>query len=95
MEDELVILVLTASTCPATGSGIRDRASAELAKVCPGHFEEYTNGQPSQTSNQLHDGHLAAQMIQDALSIESDEVANYVFPETWPERSRAARSHHR
>jgi hypothetical protein len=23
-------------------------------------------------------------MIQDALGIESDEVANYVFPKSWP-----------
>ena len=26
----------------------------------------------------------AARMIQDALGIESDDVANYVFPKTWP-----------
>ena len=30
------------------------------------------------------DGDRAARMIQDALGIESDEVANYVFPKTWP-----------
>jgi hypothetical protein len=30
------------------------------------------------------DGDQAAKIIQDALGIESDEVANYVFPQTWP-----------
>ncbi len=30
------------------------------------------------------DGDRAARIIQDALGIESDEVANYVFPITWP-----------
>jgi hypothetical protein len=30
------------------------------------------------------DGDHAAKLIRDALGIESDEVANYVFPKTWP-----------
>jgi uncharacterized protein HemY len=30
------------------------------------------------------DGDRAAKMIQDALGIESDDVANYTFPKTWP-----------
>ena len=30
------------------------------------------------------DGDNAAKLIRDALGIESDEVANYVFPKTWP-----------
>ena len=30
------------------------------------------------------DGDNAARLIRDALGIESDEVANYVFPKTWP-----------
>jgi len=30
------------------------------------------------------DGDLAASMIQEALGIESDDVANYVFPKEWP-----------
>ena len=30
------------------------------------------------------DGGNAAKLIRDALGIESDEVANYVFPKTWP-----------
>jgi len=30
------------------------------------------------------DGDRAAKMIQDALGIESDDVANYCFPKTWP-----------
>jgi len=30
------------------------------------------------------DADRAARMIQDALGIESDDVANYVFPKTWP-----------
>jgi hypothetical protein len=39
-------------------------------------------------------GDRAAKIIQDALGIESNEVANYAFPNTWPDRSRAARPHH-
>ena len=31
-----------------------------------------------------NDGDHAAKVIQEALGIESDEVANYVFPKTWP-----------
>ena len=39
------------------------------------------------------DGDQAAKIIQDALGIESDEVANYVFPQTWPtDREQRARS---
>jgi uncharacterized protein HemY len=30
------------------------------------------------------DADRAARMIQDALGIESDDAANYVFPKTWP-----------
>ncbi len=30
------------------------------------------------------DGDRAAKIIQDAFGIESDDVANYVFPRTWP-----------
>jgi hypothetical protein len=30
------------------------------------------------------DGDNAAQLIRDALGIVSDDVANYVFPKTWP-----------
>ena len=30
------------------------------------------------------DGDLAAKIIQDALGIESDDVANYCFPKEWP-----------
>ena len=30
------------------------------------------------------DGDDAAKMIRNALGIASDEVANYVFPKTWP-----------
>ena len=38
------------------------------------------------------DGDRAARIIQDALGIESDEVANYVFPKTWPtDREQRAR----
>jgi hypothetical protein len=31
------------------------------------------------------DGDRAAKLIQDALGIESDDVANYCFPKSWPE----------
>jgi uncharacterized protein HemY len=31
------------------------------------------------------DGEQAARMIQNALGIESDDVANYCFPKSWPE----------
>jgi hypothetical protein len=38
------------------------------------------------------DGDRAAKIIQDALGIESDGVANYVFPKTWPvDREQRAR----
>ncbi len=38
------------------------------------------------------DGDHAAKIIQNALGIESDEVANYVFPQTWPtDREQRAR----
>jgi uncharacterized protein HemY len=38
------------------------------------------------------DGDRAARMIQEALDIESDEVANYVFPKSWPaDREQRAR----
>ena len=30
------------------------------------------------------DADRVAKIIQDALGIESDDVANYVFPKTWP-----------
>ena len=30
-------------------------------------------------------GNSAAKLIQNALGIESDEVANYCFPKTWPQ----------
>ena len=38
------------------------------------------------------DGDQAAKILQDALGIESDDVANYVFPKTWPaDREQRAR----
>jgi len=38
------------------------------------------------------DGDRAARMIQGALGIESDDVANYVFPKSWPaDREQRAR----
>ena len=39
-----------------------------------------------------NDGVQAAKIIQQALGIESDDVANYVFPKTWPsDREQRAR----
>ena len=39
-----------------------------------------------------NDGDRAAKIIQAALGIESDDVANYVFPKTWPaDREKRAR----
>jgi hypothetical protein len=38
------------------------------------------------------DGDRAAKLIRNALGIESDDVANYCFPKTWPpDRERRAR----
>jgi uncharacterized protein HemY len=38
------------------------------------------------------DGDRAAKIIQEALGIKSDDVANYCFPKTWPvDRERRAR----
>jgi hypothetical protein len=37
-------------------------------------------------------GNRAAKLIQNALGIESNEVANYCFPKTWPQdREQRAR----
>jgi hypothetical protein len=37
-------------------------------------------------------GNRAAKLIQNALGIESDDVANYCFPKTWPQdREQRAR----
>jgi uncharacterized protein HemY len=39
-----------------------------------------------------NDADDAAEMIRNALGIESDDVANYVFPKTWPtDREQRAR----
>jgi hypothetical protein len=39
-----------------------------------------------------NDGNRAAKVIQDALGIESDDVADYCFPKTWPaDREQRAR----
>jgi hypothetical protein len=39
-----------------------------------------------------YDGDRAAKIIQNALGIESDDVANFCFPKTWPEdREQRAR----
>jgi hypothetical protein len=39
-----------------------------------------------------NDGDHAARIIQDALGIQSDEVANYCFPKAWPhDREQRAR----
>jgi hypothetical protein len=39
-----------------------------------------------------NDGEQPAKIIQDALGIESDDVVNYVFPQTWPaDRERRVR----
>jgi hypothetical protein len=39
-----------------------------------------------------NDADHAARLIQAALGIQSDEVANYVFPESWPsDREQRAR----
>ena len=39
-----------------------------------------------------NDGDRAAEIIQHALGIESDNVVNYVFPKTWPtDREQRAR----
>jgi uncharacterized protein HemY len=41
---------------------------------------------------QCNDGDQAAKIIQDALGIESDDVANYCFPQHWPkDREQRAR----
>ena len=38
------------------------------------------------------DGDQAARLIQQALQIESDDIANYVFPKNWPsDREQRAR----
>jgi hypothetical protein len=56
-------------------------------------LSEACDGQSSRTGDQQqNDGDRAARIIQDALGIESDDVANYVFPKTWPpDREQRAR----
>ena len=47
---------------------------------------------PSAAPSSSLRGGVAAKVIQEALGIESDEVANYVFPKTWPnDREQRAR----
>ena len=41
-----------------------------------------------------NDGDHAAKVIQEALGIESDDVANYVFPKNVAEQPRTARTDH-
>jgi hypothetical protein len=41
---------------------------------------------------ETNDGDQAAKIIQDALGIESDDVANYCFPKHWP-NDREQRAH--
>jgi hypothetical protein len=36
-----------------------------------------------------NEGDRAVKIIQEALGIESDDVANYCFPQTWPADRRA------
>jgi hypothetical protein len=39
-----------------------------------------------------NDGDQAAKILQDAVGIESDDVASFVFPKTWPaDREQRAR----
>ena len=38
-----------------------------------------------------NDGDQTARIIQDALGIESNDVANYCFPQTWPAIEQRAR----
>ena len=46
----------------------------------------------SNKPSDCNDGDQAAKIIQDALGIEFDDVANYVFPKTWPnDRGQRAR----
>ena len=41
---------------------------------------------------ECNDGEHAGKIIRDALGIETDDVVNYVFPQTWPaDRERRAR----
>lgn len=45
-----------------------------------------------QQAIESNDGEHAAKIIQQALGIESDDVANYCFPQQWPrDRKRRAK----
>ena len=39
---------------------------------------------PNLLERAINDANRAAKIIQDALGIESNEVANYCFPKPWP-----------
>ena len=54
-----------------------------------GGLDKYSRGYFLSTAS---DGDQAAKIIQNALGVENDEVANYVFPKTWPiDREQRAR----
>ena len=41
------------------------------------------------------DADRAAKIMRDALGVESDDVANYCLPKTWPADRETARRHYR
>jgi uncharacterized protein HemY len=61
--------------------------AAETTKV-----KAYTMSNLLEQAINCDDADRAAKIIQDALSIESDDAVNYCFPMTWPvDRERRAR----
>jgi hypothetical protein len=62
---------------------ISAKSSLKLRRIRTNRLEEAIN---------CTDGEQAAKILQHALGIESDDVADYVFPKTWPEdREQRAR----
>jgi hypothetical protein len=54
--------------------------------------EEYTHDHLLEWAISTDDGDRVAKIIQNALDLESEEVANYCFPRTWPrDREQRAR----
>ncbi|HXW28284.1 MAG TPA: hypothetical protein VEK55_02890 [Xanthobacteraceae bacterium] len=69
----------------ARGRGGLGQQPKPTTSCRPKISEAYHDHQPSRGGHQLRsDGDQAARIIQDALGIESDDVANYCFPQTWP-----------
>ena len=70
--------------CPGSvPAAFGDKGGSKVYRVMSNHLAEAID---------CDDGDRAAKILQDALGIESDDVANYCFPKNWPaDREQRAR----